>query len=111
MEPATFAAAVAPLARATGLPLLIEPGRFLVGDAGRLVTRVLYHKRSGGREFLITDAGMNDLLRPSLYQAYHEIVVLRGAAGGAGTIVGELVDVVGPNCENGDFLAQDRRLE
>ncbi len=117
MDPAVFATAVAPLARATGLPLLIEPGRFLVGDAGYLLTRVLYRKRSGGREFLITDAGMNDLLRPSLYQAYHEIIVLEGAGGAAeaaaaaGTAADGPVDVVGPNCESGDFLALDRRLD
>jgi diaminopimelate decarboxylase len=109
MDPAEFAAAVAPLAGATGLPLLMEPGRFLVGNAGYLLTRVLYQKRSGGREFLITDAGMNDLLRPSLYQAYHDIVVIDGA-GGSTASVGP-VDVVGPNCESGDFLALDRRLD
>jgi diaminopimelate decarboxylase len=115
MDPAAFAAAVAPLARATGLPLLIEPGRFLVGNAGYLLTRVLYQKRSGGREFLITDAGMNDLLRPSLYQAYHEIEVIETAGGAAEAAAvadgGGLVDVVGPNCESGDFLALDRRLD
>ncbi len=104
-----FAEAVAPLARGTGLPLLVEPGRFLVGNAGYLLTRVLYRKRSGGRQFVITDAGMNDLLRPSLYQAYHEIRVLDGtdAAQSAEAMV---VDVVGPNCESGDFLALDRSL-
>ncbi|MBI2072592.1 MAG: diaminopimelate decarboxylase [Gemmatimonadetes bacterium] len=114
LDPTVFAAAVTPLARATGLPLLIEPGRFLVGNAGYLLTRVLYHKRSGGREFLITDAGMNDLLRPSLYQAYHEIVVLAAAVGGveaAAAADGGVADVVGPNCESGDFLALDRRLD
>jgi diaminopimelate decarboxylase len=105
LEAAAFVAAVTPLAHATGLPLLIEPGRFLVGNAGCLLTRVLYRKRSGGREFVITDAGMNDLLRPSLYQARHEIVVVE-PVGGAGT----LVDVVGPNCESGDFLGLDRKL-
>ncbi len=108
MEVTCFASAVAPLARATGLPLLVEPGRFLVGNAGYLLTRVLYRKHSGGRWFVITDAGMNDLLRPSLYQAYHEITVVDGAeeAGGAEGAV----DVVGPNCESGDFLALDRSL-
>lgn len=122
MDPVVFASAIAPLAGATGLPLLIEPGRFLVGDAGYLLTRVLYHKRSGGREFLIADAGMNDLLRPSLYQAYHEIVVLAPGAADASAhaVSGPAaaraaspgpVDVVGPNCESGDFLALDRRLD
>lgn len=111
LHPAVFAQAVAPLAHATGLPLLVEPGRFLVGNAGRLLTRVLYHKRSGGREFIITDAGMNDLLRPSLYQAHHEIVVVAGA-GEAGDAAGaaDPVDVVGPNCESGDFLGLNRQL-
>lgn len=120
LDPGVFAEAVAPLARGTGLPLLVEPGRFLVGNAGYLLTRVLYHKRSGGREFLITDAGMNDLLRPSLYQAYHEIVVVAetaateptAAAAETAGVRGEtgLVDVVGPNCESGDFLALARHL-
>jgi len=125
IAPSAFVAAVAPLARATGLPVLIEPGRFLVGNAGCLLTRVLYRKRSGGREFVITDAGMNDLLRPSLYQARHEIVVVAGAGGGAEGAGGAelssgpsaapsappaLVDVVGPNCESGDFLGLDRQL-
>jgi diaminopimelate decarboxylase len=72
-----------------------------------LLTRVLYRKRSGGRRFVITDAGMNDLLRPSLYQAYHEIEVVDAVAEGAPSA---LVDVVGPNCESGDFLALDRTL-
>jgi diaminopimelate decarboxylase len=109
-----FARAVAPLARETGLPLLVEPGRFLVGNAGCLLTRVLYRKRSGGRVFVITDAGMNDLLRPSLYGAYHEIRVVEGsgdsAREGGGAEGEEVVDVVGPNCESGDFLGLDRRL-
>lgn len=123
MEVTRFASAVAPLARATGLPLLVEPGRFLVGNAGYLLTRVLYRKHSGGGRFVITDAGMNDLLRPSLYQAYHEITVVDAAeeagraeeAGGrtvasAPSASSAPVDVVGPNCESGDFLALDRAL-
>ncbi len=113
LDARTFAEAVSPLARRTGLPLLVEPGRFLVGNAGCLLTRVLYRKRSGGRVFLVTDAGMNDLLRPSLYGAYHEIRVVDGDSGAGGAAVsagGELVDVVGPNCESGDFLGLDRRL-
>ncbi len=109
LDVARFGEAVAPLARATGLPLLVEPGRFLVGNAGCLLTRVLYRKRSGGRQFVVTDAGMNDLLRPSLYQAYHEVRVLDGAEPDA-TTDSTAVDVVGPNCESGDFLALDRSL-
>jgi diaminopimelate decarboxylase len=85
--------------------LLIEPGRFLVAQAGALVTRVLYVKRNGKKTFVITDAAMNDLIRPALYQAYHEIVPVRPRAGKPRT-----VDVVGPVCETGDFFARDRKL-
>jgi diaminopimelate decarboxylase len=95
-------------AAGTGLTILLEPGRFLVGNAGVLLARVLYRKRSGGRNILVTDAGMNDLLRPSHYQAYHRIeaVEVRDASE-----AGELrSDVVGPVCESGDFLALDREL-
>jgi diaminopimelate decarboxylase len=86
--------------------LLIEPGRFLVGQAGALVSRVLYTKRNGEKKFVITDAAMNDLIRPALYQAHHEIVPLMKVTG-AQT---ETVDVVGPVCESGDFFARDRSL-
>ena len=100
-----FAEAIVSAVVPTGLELIVEPGRFLVGNAGVLLTRVLYRKRSGGKEYVITDAGMNDLLRPSHYQAYHEIeaVAQRGPR--------HIVDVVGPVCETGDFLALDRPLE
>ena len=89
-----------------GMHLLLEPGRAIVGPAGALLTRVLYRKRNNGKQFVVVDAAMNDLLRPSLYGAYHEIVpvVLRQ---GRAT---ENVDVVGPVCETGDFLARDREL-
>jgi diaminopimelate decarboxylase len=106
LDPAAFAGAVAPLQAATGLDLLVEPGRFLVGNAGLLLTRVLYRKTSGGRTILVTDAGMGDLLRPSLYRAEHPI----RQVGGAADAPAELVDVVGPICETGDFLALDRTL-
>ena len=76
IDPADFAAAVVPLLAPTGLTVYLEPGRFLVGSAGVLLTRVLYRKHSGGKEFVVVDAGMNDLVRPSHYQAYHEIVEL-----------------------------------
>ena len=76
MDPAEFAEAVVPLLAPTGLTVYLEPGRFLVGSAGVLLTRVLYRKHSGGKEFVVVDAGMNDLVRPSHYQAYHEIVEL-----------------------------------
>ena len=86
--------------------LLIEPGRFLVGQAGALVSRVLYTKRNGEKKFVISDAAMNDLIRPALYQAHHEIVPVMQVAGAAD----ETVDVVGPVCESGDFFARDRTL-
>ena len=85
--------------------LIVEPGRFLVAQAGALVTRVLQVKRSGKKTFVICDAAMNDLIRPALYQAHHEIVPVRPRAGKART-----VDVVGPGCETGDFFARDRKL-
>ena len=85
--------------------LLIEPGRFIVAQAGALVTRVLQVKRNGKKTFVITDAAMNDLIRPALYQAYHEIVPVRPRAGKP-----HIVDLVGPVCETGDFFARDRQL-
>lgn len=85
--------------------LLLEPGRFIVAQAGALVARVLQVKRNGTKTFVITDAAMNDLIRPALYQAYHEVVPVRTRAGKA-----RVVDVVGPVCESGDFFALDRKL-
>jgi len=85
--------------------LLLEPGRVLLGPAGALVTRVLYRKKNGSKKFLVTDAAMNDLLRPSLYGAHHRILPVEPREGSA-----ETVDVVGPICETGDFFARDRRL-
>ncbi|MEP6989852.1 MAG: diaminopimelate decarboxylase [bacterium] len=100
-----FAQAMIARVAPTGLTLLMEPGRFIVGNAGVLLTRVLYRKHSGGREFLITDAGMTELLRPSHYDAYHRIEAVRPAAGQM------TADVVGPVCESGDFLALDRSMD
>jgi diaminopimelate decarboxylase len=105
LAPAALMEAVLPRIRASGLALLLEPGRYLVGSAGILLTQVLSRKHSGGKDLVIVDAGMNDLVRPSHYQAYHEIVELE-ARGGASVPV----DVVGPVCETGDFLALDRAL-
>ncbi len=105
LAPAALMEAVLPQIRASGLALLLEPGRYLVGSAGMLLTQVLSRKHSGGKDLVIVDAGMNDLVRPSHYQAYHEIVELE-ARGGASVPV----DVVGPVCETGDFLALDRAL-
>lgn len=101
-----FAATVAAATSGMALNVIVEPGRFLVADAGILVTRVLFRKHSGGREIVIVDAGMTDLLRPSHYNAFHrvEAVESRGEAR-------ETVDLVGPVCESGDFLALDREME
>ncbi len=105
MDPARFAAEIVPLLAPTGYTVYLEPGRFLVGSAGVLLTEVLYRKHSGGKEFVVVDAGMNDLVRPSHYQAYHEIVALDDRD--RGTV---RADVVGPVCETGDFLALDREV-
>jgi diaminopimelate decarboxylase len=106
LEPAALAARVLPPLEGLPLTVLVEPGRSIVGAAGVLLTRVLYLKENRGKKFVIVDAGMNDLLRPALYAAFHRVepVVSRG---------GETrrVDVVGPVCETGDFLARDRNLE
>ena len=99
-----FAEIILPAAKESGLELVMEPGRFLVGNAGMLLARVLYRKRSGGKDYVITDAGMTELLRPSHYNAFHRIEPV-GPAGEAG-----VVDVVGPVCESGDFFARDRAL-
>ena len=101
-----LARAVTQRLRGTSLTLVLEPGRFLVGDAGVLLTRVLYVKRSGGKTFVVTDAGMTDLIRPSHYGGVHAVSLVREQDGGPV----RAVDVVGPVCEQGDFLARDRRL-
>jgi len=97
-------ALTAPL-RQLQLHFLLEPGRSIVAPAGALLTRVLYRKTNNGKKFLIVDAAMNDLLRPSLYQAYHEIVPVEAESSDT-----EITDVVGPICETGDFFARDREL-
>jgi diaminopimelate decarboxylase len=101
-----YAAAILAPLREIGLRVLFEPGRLLVGNAGVLLTRVRYLKRAEHKKFVIVDAGMNDLIRPALYQSYHEIVPVREAPDSAR----EVVDVVGPVCESADFFAQDRPL-
>jgi diaminopimelate decarboxylase len=103
---ASYADALLRPLRDLKIHLLLEPGRSIVGPAGALITRLLYQKNNGKKKFLVVDAAMNDLLRPSLYGAYHEIVPVR--LGGDKT--GETVDVVGPVCETGDFFARDREL-
>jgi diaminopimelate decarboxylase len=91
--------------RGSGLSVMVEPGRSIVGPAGVLLTRVLYRKRNGAKEFMVVDAAMNDLIRPALYHAHHEIVPLR--KNGLPPVT---ADVVGPVCESGDFLARGRLM-
>ncbi|MFH1656043.1 MAG: diaminopimelate decarboxylase [Candidatus Omnitrophota bacterium] len=101
-----FAGLILPVLEKTGLKIILEPGRFIVGNAGILVTKVLYLKKSRTKAFIIVDAAMNDLIRPSLYQAYHEILPLKKISGRS---CGRF-DVVGPICESGDFFAKNRNL-
>jgi diaminopimelate decarboxylase len=101
-----YADAVVPLLEDLGLRILLEPGRFMVGNAGVLLTKVVYEKRGKAKVFKIVDAAMNDLIRPTLYEGWHQIVPVRSKAGAEN----ELSDVVGPICETGDYLAQNREL-
>jgi diaminopimelate decarboxylase len=105
LTPELYARRLAPLLKPLGMRILLEPGRFISGNAGILVTRIEYVKRTGRKNFLIVDAAMNDLIRPAFYDAYHEIVPLTRRGG-------KLIDsdVVGPICESGDFFAKDRPL-
>jgi diaminopimelate decarboxylase len=105
MDLEAFAAALLPKVRQSGLSLIVEPGRFIVGNAGVLLARVMYRKRAGGKEYLISDAGMNDLLRPSHYDAYHAVEAVHARD------TRSIVDVVGPVCESGDFFALDREVD
>ena len=104
-SPADVLASIRPLIQETGCTLWLEPGRSIVADAGALLTRVLYTKENGSKKFAVVDAGMNDLIRPSLYNAFHQIVPLK-----IETYEQERVDVVGPVCETGDFFARDRDM-
>jgi diaminopimelate decarboxylase len=105
LTPAKYAARLMPLLKPLGLRILMEPGRFISGNAGILVTRVEYVKHTGHKHFLIVDAAMNDLIRPAFYDAYHEIVPLNRKNG---ALIKS--DVVGPICESGDFFCQNRPL-
>ncbi len=105
ITPPKYAARLVPLLQPLGLRILIEPGRFISGNAGILVTRVEYVKRTGRKNFVIVDAAMNDLIRPAFYDAYHEIVPLRRNSGTTMT-----ADVVGGVCESGDYFCKDRRI-
>ncbi len=104
IEPYDYAQAILSTLSGLDVTIVCEPGRFIVGNAGVFLTRVLYEKRTASKRFIIVDGAMNDLLRPSLYNAYHEVEVV-GKEG-----EGEPADVVGPVCESGDFLAKDRLL-
>lgn len=104
-----FADNILPLIKDLKLKIILEPGRFVVGNAGILVTKVIYVKNAPKKRFVIVDAAMNDLLRPSLYEAYHEIMPLRFQISFF-EFKNKLADVVGPICESGDFLGKDRRL-
>jgi len=106
-EPAAYAAVVKRVTHNLGCTLMFEPGRMIVGNAGILVTRVIYVKHGEAKNFVIIDAAMNDLIRPTLYEAHHDILPIVAAANGAPTIT---ADVVGPVCESGDYLALDRTL-
>ncbi|MBU1007127.1 MAG: diaminopimelate decarboxylase [Candidatus Omnitrophica bacterium] len=104
-----YARAVAPLLKKLKMNVILEPGRFIAGNAGVLVTKVTYIKESPGKNFAIVDAAMNDLVRPSLYEAYHEILPVKTRAySSTGNI--RTYDIVGPVCESGDFLGKDRKF-
>ena len=105
LEPSDWIAPLRDLMATSGCTIAVAPGRYLVGSAGVLLTRVLHRKHSGGRDIAIVDAGMNDLVRPSLYQAWHEIIPVRPSAEPRIRL-----DIVGPVCETGDFLALDRDM-
>jgi diaminopimelate decarboxylase len=105
-DPTAYGKMATRVTQALGCQLILEPGRLIAANAGILVTRVLYIKQGERKIFAIVDAGMNDLIRPALYQSYHEIVPVREPPDESR----ETVDVVGPVCESGDFFAQDRAL-
>jgi diaminopimelate decarboxylase len=108
LTPKRYAETLVPLLQPLGLRILIEPGRFIAGNAGILVTRVEYVKRTGRKNFVIVDAAMNDLLRPAFYDSYHEIVPIARRNGSGNGLISS--DVVGPICESGDYFAKDRPL-
>jgi len=104
---AEYATVLLPALKELGVTVLLEPGRSIVGNAGALLTRVLYHKPTDAKTFVVVDAAMNDLVRPAFYDSYHAIVPVAEAPAGAPV---ETADVVGPICESGDFFAKDRAL-
>lgn len=107
LTPEAYGAALKPILGSIGLKILLEPGRYLVGNAGVLLTRVEYLKRGKGKNFLIVDAAMNDLVRPAMYDSFHEIVPLRRDSARAAIAA----DIVGPVCESGDCFAKDRQIQ
>ena len=107
LTPEAYGEALVPLLKPLGLKILLEPGRFLVGNAGVLLSRVEHLKRGDGRNFLVVDAAFNDLIRPAMYDAYHEIVPLRRDT----TRRALVADIVGPVCETGDCFARDRQIQ
>ena len=107
LDPAELAETLVPRLRQMDLTLLLEPGRHLVGNAGVLLSKVLYRKETPVKRFIVADAAMNDLLRPSLYEAYHEVRPLSATSPRPAL---QKADLVGPICESGDFLALDRDL-
>ena len=107
ITPEAYGAALAPRLAGLGMKILLEPGRFMVGNAGVLLARVEHLKRGAGKNFLIVDAAMNDLVRPAMYESYHEIVPLQRDSSRRALVA----DVVGPICESGDCFAKDRQLQ
>jgi diaminopimelate decarboxylase len=104
---AEYASVLLPALRELGVTVLLEPGRSIVGNAGALMTRVLYHKATDAKNFVVVDAAMNDLVRPAFYDSYHEILPVAAPRADS---TKEIADVVGPICESGDFFAKDREL-
>ena len=104
-----YAKKVLPILKETGLKIIMEPGRFIIGNAGILVVKVLYNKDNPLKKFIIVDGGMNDLIRPALYDAYHNIVPVK-QSGRKSQVTSRKCDVVGPICESGDFFAKGRVL-
>jgi diaminopimelate decarboxylase len=107
LTPESYGAALVPLLQPLGLRIIVEHGRFLVGNAGALLARVEHLKRGAGRNFLVVDAAMNDLIRPAMYESFHEIVPLHRDT----TRRALTADIVGPICETGDCFARDRQIQ
>ena len=105
-DPGEWASMIVPVVKEAGCRLILEPGRSIVGNAGVLLTRVIYTKQNGDKTFVVVDAAMNDIMRPTLYGSHHAIVPVTQRMGER-----RIVDIVGPICESGDFLARDREIE